>query len=189
MKRKSSAYKSRKAPASEQQLAGLRASATARKQETVERLRTAIESLKSKEQAITAQNIYAECGLHYASYVRNDEAIALFRANSTHIVEKKKRARRKRATNDDSPQAPRDSLMAYKKTQLVTRLREAMQQIQELKQQQAVLVDAYLQREARVAELEANLKELEPYRSFVEQVRIRVRQEEYTDDKGDTPDR
>jgi RNase adaptor protein for sRNA GlmZ degradation len=45
---------------SEQQLTGLRASTSARKQETVERLRAAIESLKSKKQAITAQTIYAE---------------------------------------------------------------------------------------------------------------------------------
>ncbi len=36
------------------------------------------------------------------------------------------------------------------------------------------LADAYLQRAARVVELEAKLAEREPYRSFVEQVRQRV---------------
>jgi hypothetical protein len=55
----------------EAQLAGLRASVAARKQETVERLRTAIVSLKEKKQDITAQTVYAESGLHYSSYVRN----------------------------------------------------------------------------------------------------------------------
>ncbi len=68
---------------SEEQLAGLHASTTARKQGTIERLRAAIASLKEKKQDITAQSIYAECGLHYSSYVRNEEAIALFRTSST----------------------------------------------------------------------------------------------------------
>ena len=75
---------------SQQQLSGLRASTAARKQETVKRMSTAIESLKAKKQAITAQSIYTESGLHYSTYVRNEEAIVLFRANSTHLAEKKK---------------------------------------------------------------------------------------------------
>ncbi len=166
---------------SEQQLTGLRASTSARKQETVERLRTAIESLKSKKQAITAQNIYAESGLHYSSYIRNVEAITLFRANSTHLSEQKKRTRRKRNTGEVATLLPpsRDSLLNYKKPQLVTRLREAELQIQDLERQLATLADACLQRDARVVELETKLAELEPYRSFVEQIRLRVQQEEY----------
>jgi len=163
----------------EAQLAGLRASAVTRKRETVERLRAAIASLKEKKQDITAQTIYAECGLHYASYVRNEEAIALFRANSTHLIEQQKRIKRKRKTGGDVSPKPRDSLMAYKKPQLVLRLREAQQQIQHMEQQLAVLADACLQRDARVAEIEAKLAELEPYRAFVEQVRLRVQQEEH----------
>ncbi len=59
------------------------------------------------------------------------------------------------------------------------RLRAAQQQIQELQQQLATLADACLQHDARVVELEAKLVELEPYRSFVEQVRQRVRLEEH----------
>ncbi|QBD77347.1 hypothetical protein EPA93_15640 [Ktedonosporobacter rubrisoli] len=62
---------------------GLRASTTARKQETIERLRAANASLNEKKQDITAQSVYAECGLHYSSYVHNEDAIALFRASST----------------------------------------------------------------------------------------------------------
>jgi hypothetical protein len=167
----------------EAQLAGLRASVAARKQETIERLRAAIASLKEKKQDITAQNIYVECGLHYSSYVRNEEAITLFRANSTHLIEQQKRTRRKRKTDDGASSKPRDPLMAYKKPQLVFRLREAQQQLQHMEQQLAILADACLQRDARVAEVEAKLAELEPYRAFVEQVRQRVQREEYGNDQ------
>jgi hypothetical protein len=180
MKKRSSSHKPRSVGTyTEAQLAGLRVSTAARKQETVKRLKTAIESLKAKKQTITTQSIYKESGLHYSTYVRNEEAIVLFRANSTHLVEKKKQNKRKRASSGDGPPEPRDPLMNYKKPQLVTRLREAQQRILTLEQQQATLVDACLQRDARVVELEAKLTELEPYRSFVEQVRVRVRQEEH----------
>jgi triphosphoribosyl-dephospho-CoA synthetase len=180
MKRNTKSVRSRnKHTYSEGQLAGLRASTATRKQETVERLRTAIASLKKKDQAITAQSIYDECGLHYASYVRNDEAIALFRANSTHLLEKKKRTRHKQKAGKETVSPPREPLLNYKKPQLASRLREAQQQIQDLQQQLVALADTCLQRDARVVELEAKLAELEPYRSFVEQIRLRVRKEEY----------
>lgn len=168
---------------SEEQIVGLRASTSARKQETVERLHAAIESLKNKQLAITAQSIYAECGLHYSTYVRNEEAIALFRANSTHLLQKKKRKQKHRMGEDTLSALPsHDPYLNYKKPQLVLRLREAQQQIQELRQQQATLADACLQRDARVGELEVRLAELEPYRDFVEQIRQRVRREEYNND-------
>jgi len=163
----------------EGQLAGLHASTSARKQETVERLRTAIESLKRKKQEITAQSIYAECGLHYSSYVRNEEAITLFRASSTYLTQQKQRTKRKRKTDDGVAPKPRDPLMAYKKPQLVLRLREAQQQLQNMEQRLAVLADACLQRDMRVVELEAKLAELEPYRNFVEQIRLRIQHEEH----------
>ncbi len=185
MKRKTNQHRGRSTHTySEEQLAGLHASTTARKQETVERLCAAIASLKEKRQEITAQSIYAECGLHYSSYVRNEEAMALFRAGSTYLTAKKQRTKRKQKTSDDtcSHPSPRDPLLNYKKPQLVLRLREAQLQIQNLQQQLAVLADGCLQRDARVVELEAKLAELEPYRSFVEQVRQRVRREEYDND-------
>lgn len=151
-------------------------------EETYGEIREAIESLKSKKQAITAQTIYAECGLSYASYARNPEALALFRANSTHLNQKRKRKRK----TDDEPIHPRDPLMNYKKPQLVSHLRDAMQQLQSQERQLATLADTCLQRDERVAELEAKLTELEPYRSFVEQVRLRVQQEEHGDGTPDT---
>jgi len=182
MKRKTNQRRARSPHTyTEEQLAGLYASTTARKQATVDRLRAAIASLKEKKQDITAQSIYAECGLHYSSYVRNEEAIALFRANSTYLEEKKKRTKPRRKTGDDTLSQPPscDPLFNYKKPQLVMRLREAQRQSQDLERQLASLADACLQRDARVMELEAKLAELEPYRNFVEQVRQRVRQEEH----------
>jgi hypothetical protein len=181
MKRTSRGRLSRKTRTySEEQIAGLRASTSVRKQETVERLGAAIKSLKNKQQAITAQSIYAECGLHYSTYVRNQDAIALFRANSTHLLQKKK-PKRKHHMGEETLSAPpsHDPYLHYKKPQLALRLREAQQQIQELRQQQATLADACLQRDARVGELEAKLAELEPYRDFVEQIRQRVQREEH----------
>jgi Apx/Shroom domain ASD2 len=179
MKKKASPRSSR--IYSEQQLSGLRSSTAARKREMVERLRMAIEALQAKKQVISAQTIYAECGLHYASLLRNPEAIALFRANSTHLTQRKKRTKRQRKTGEDtlSQPSPRDPLLNYKKPQLVMRLREAQQQLQNQQQQLATLTDACLQRDARVVELEAKLAELEPYRNFVEQIRSRMRQEEH----------
>ncbi|QBD77348.1 hypothetical protein EPA93_15645 [Ktedonosporobacter rubrisoli] len=58
------------------------------------------------------------------------------------------------------------------------RLRKAQQEIEDLQQQLATLANACLQRDARMVELEAKLAELEPYRSFVEQVRVRIRRRE-----------
>jgi hypothetical protein len=163
---------------SEAQLAGIKQSTTARRQATVERLQTAIDALKAKKQEVSVQTIYEECGLRYAAIHRNPEALALFRANSTSLVAKKKRTRRKSAIGDEETIAPRDPLLAYKKPQLVERLRKAQQQLLETQQQFAVQAEAGVRREARIAELEARLVELEPYRLFVERMRVQMQREE-----------
>jgi hypothetical protein len=179
MKRKTNTRK-RRAPRdpTEAQLAALRQSTTTRKQATVERLRTAIASLKEKKREISVQTIYDECGLRYAAIHRNLEALALFRANSTSLVAKKKRTRRKSTLSDEETISPRDPLLAYKKPQLVARLHTAEQRFLEVQQQVAVQVEASMQREARIAELEARLAELEPYRTFVERMRVQMQREE-----------
>jgi hypothetical protein len=164
---------------SEAQLAALHTSTSARKQATVERLQTAIDALTTKKRAITVQSIYEECGLRYAAIHRNQEALALFRANSTHLTSKKKRTRRKSKTTDEGAPVPRDPLLNYNKPQLVARLRAAQQQVQDLERQLATLAEICLQRDAQMAALEVKLAELEPYRNFVEQVRQRVQKEEH----------
>jgi len=163
---------------SETQLAALRQSTTERKQATVERLRTAIASLKAKKREISVQTIFEECGLHYAAIHRNSEALALFRANSTNLAAKKKQTRRKHDESSQGTPSPRDPLLAYKKPHLVERLRTTQQQVLNLQQQLTLQVDASMQREARIAELEARLAELEPYRAFVEQMREQMQREE-----------
>jgi len=142
-------------------------------------LQNAIDTLNTKKQAITVQSVYEECGLRYAAIYRNSEAQALFRANSTHLTAKKNRTKHKHSNADQGTLSPRDPLLNYNKPQLVARLREAQQQIQDLERQLATLADTYLQRAAQMAVLEAKLAELEPYRNFVEQVRQRVRQQEH----------
>src|SRR5712692_7564346 len=88
----------------EAQLAGIKQSTTARRLATVERLRIAIDALKAKKQEISVQTIYDECGLRYAAIHRNPEALALFRANSTHLVAAKKQRKRKpRADEETTP--------------------------------------------------------------------------------------
>lgn len=124
------------------------------------------------------QTIFEECSLRYAAIHRNPEALALFRANSTSLVEKKKQTRHKYTTDEEGTISPRDPLLAYKKPHLVERLHMAEQQTLDQQQQLAPQVDASLQREAHIAELEARLAELEPYRSFVEQMRAQMQREE-----------
>jgi hypothetical protein len=174
---------------SEAQLAGIKQATSARRLATVERLQAAIDVLKAKHQEISVQTIYDECGLRYAAIHRNPEALALFRANSTHLVTTKKRSKRKRPEDLEAAPAPRDPFLSYKKPQLVVRLRSAQQQLLEVQKQQAMLVEARLKQEARIAELEAKLAILEPYRTFVEQVRRDMQAKEHggrwmTDDLG-----
>src|SRR6266513_2914 len=99
---------------SDAQLAGIKQSTTARRLATVERLRTAIDALRAKQREISVQTIYDECGLRYAAIYRNPEALALFRANSTSLVAKKKRTKRKHDESSQDTPSPRDPLMAYK---------------------------------------------------------------------------
>ncbi|GHO49920.1 hypothetical protein [Ktedonospora formicarum] len=163
---------------SEAQLVGIKQSTAARRLATVERLRAAIDALKAKKQEISVQTIYDECDLRYAALHRNPEALALFRANSIHLIAEKKRNKRKPREASEATPAHRDPLLSYKKPQLVARLRSAQQQLLEAQQNQATLVEARLQQEARIAELEAKLAVLESYRTFVMQMRAQKQREE-----------
>src|SRR5437667_12663633 len=82
---------------SEAQLAGIKQATAARRRATVERVQPAIDALKKKKQEISVQTIYDESGLRYAAIHRNPEALALFRANSSSLVAKKKRNKHKHA--------------------------------------------------------------------------------------------
>jgi len=157
---------------SEQQLAGLRAHAQAQKQSTVERLRTAIASLQAQHQPISARTIYEECGLTYASLRRNPEALLLYQQHSTFLKRERKRTR---TACPDTPSL-RDPWLSYKKPDLVARLRQEQARRTELETQYAMILQDYVQRDVKIAELEA---ELARYREYFEGLRLTIQQQEH----------
>jgi hypothetical protein len=162
----------RSEPYSEQQLAGLREHTQTQKQNTVDRLAAAIASLQAQNKPISARTIYEECGLTYASFRRNPEALLLYQLHSTFLKRERKRTR----TACPDTASPRDSLLAYKKPDLVARLRQAQTRCAELETQQATLLADYVQKDVKIAELEA---ELARYREYFEGLRITAQQQEH----------
>ncbi len=163
---------SRKQVYSQEQLAGLRTHALARKQATVERLSRAIDALTAKKQPISMKTIREECGLEYNSIKRNPEALLLYQQHSTFLKRERKRTR----TACPDTVAARDPLLAYKKARLAAMLREERTQRQETEKQQARLLEEYVQKDVKIAQLEA---ELAQYRSYLERLRIQVQQQEH----------
>jgi hypothetical protein len=156
---------------SEQQLAGLRKHAEAQKQNTIDRLRAAITSLNAQNKPISAKTIYEECGLEYAALRRNPEALLLYQQQSTFLKRERKRMK---APPPEAP-SPRDPLLAYKKTQLATQVHEERKLRQEMEAQHAQLLQEYVQKDIKIAELEA---ELAQYRGYLERLRISIQQQE-----------
>jgi hypothetical protein len=159
-------------PYSEQQLAGLREHAQAQKQHTVERLRTAITTLTAQHKPISARTIYEECGLTYASFRRNPEALLLYQQHSTFLKRERKRTR----TACPDIVSPRDPLLAYKKTDLVARVRKAEELLKAREQQHDTLLQDYVQKDIKIAELEA---ELARHRQYLEGLRLTIQRQEY----------
>jgi hypothetical protein len=159
-------------PYPEQQLAGLRAHTQIQKQNTVDRLRAAIAALEAQHKPISAGTIREECGLEYASIRRNSEALLLYQQHSTFL----KRERKRTKTSCPDTVSPHDPLLAYKKTQLAAMLREERTQRQGTEKQQAHLLEEYVQKEVKIAQLEA---ELAQYRSYLERLRISIQQQEH----------
>jgi len=157
---------------SAQQLAGLHAHAQAQKQSTVERLRAAIISLQVRHQPISAKTIREECGLEYASIRRNPEALLLYQQHSTFLKRERKRTR----TACPDTVSPRDPLLAYKKPDLVSRFRQEQTRRAELETQYAAMLQDYVGRDVKIAELEA---ELARYREYFEGLRLQVQQQEH----------
>lgn len=156
----------------EQQLAGLREHAQVQKQSTVSRLDAAIASLMAQRKPISARTIREECGLEYASFRRNPEALLLYQQHSTFLKQKRKRAK---ASQPDTP-TPRDPLLAYKKADLVTRLRNELASRKEWEAQHAALLQDYAQKDVKIAELEA---ELAKHRQYLEGLRLSIQRQEH----------
>ncbi len=98
-------------------------------------------------------------------------AFALFQEHSVSLKTKRKRTK----TRLDPP-APRDSLLAYKKTQLAAQVREERKLRQEMEAQHAKLLEDYVQKDVKIAQLEA---ELAQYRGYLERLCIQVQQQEH----------
>lgn len=161
----------------EQRLAGLRRHAAQQRQTTLERLRTAIEALKAKDEPITVHTIRAESHLDYKSYARNPEALKLFQEHSTFLAAKRKEARRKRRRGSEEEGSPlKDSLLNYKRPQLAARLRQEMQRREQIEMQYRQLLEDRLQADLKVMQLEA---ELARYQQFLGQMRVQAQQAEH----------
>jgi hypothetical protein len=157
---------------SEHQLAGLRTHAAAQKQNTVDRLRSAITSLEAQKKSISAKTIYEECGLEYASIRRNPEALHLYQQHSTFLKQKRKHVK---TSPPDTP-SPRDPLLAYKKVDLVARLLKEQTREIELETQYSILLQDYVQKDIKIAELEA---ELARHREYLEGLRLSLQRQEH----------
>lgn len=156
----------------EQQLAGLREHTQVQKQRTVTRLSAAIASLTAQHKPISARTIYEECGLAYASIRRNSEALLLYQQHSTFLKQKRKRAK---TPHPDTP-TPRDPLLAYKKADLVVRLRNEQASRKKWEAQYATILQDYVQKDVKIAELEA---ELARHRQYLEGLRLTIQQQEH----------
>lgn len=157
---------------SEQQLAGLRDHAQTQKQHTFSRLEAAIASLTAQHKPISARTIREECGLEYASIRRNPEALLLYQQHSTFLKQKRKRAK---APHPDAPM-PRDPLLAYKKADLVARVRKTEELLKTREEQHATLLQDYVQKDVKIAELEA---EVARHRQYLEGLRLTIQRQEH----------
>ena len=164
--------RSHKSASSPQQLRGLHAHTSAQKQATVDRLTAAITSLQAQDQPISIKTIRRECGLEYNSIKRNPEALLLYQQHSTFLKQKCKRAK---ASPPDTP-SPRDPLLAYKKMDMVARVRKAEELLKAREQQHATLLQDYIQKDIKIAELEA---ELARHREYLEGLRLTLQRQEH----------
>lgn len=159
-------------PYSGQQLVGLREHTQAQKQHTVNRLAAAIAALTAQHKPISARTIYEECGLEYASLRRNPEALLLYQQHSTFLKQRRKRAK---ASQPDTP-VPRDPLLAYKKTDLVARVRKGEELLKTREKQCDELLQDCVQKDIKIAELEA---ELTRHRQYLEGLRLTIQRQEH----------
>lgn len=161
-----------RAPYTEQQLAGLHTHTQAQKQRTVERLRTAITTLMAQHKPISARTIYEECGLAYAALRRNPEALLLYQQHSTFLKQQRKQ---KKAPQPGTP-SPRDPLLAYKKADLVARVRKAEELLKAQEKQHGTLLQDCVQKDIKIAELEA---ELARHRQYLDGLRLTIQRQEH----------
>ena len=118
----------------------LKAAARERADRTVARLDDGIRAIVERRELVTARTIEHETGLTFKTIQRNAAAYEVYKAAAEAFRGgAKHQSRRRRHGRSSTPTAPiRDSLMAYKKPQLVSRLRTALTQIEALETALAV---------------------------------------------------
>lgn len=172
MRKRKRVTQPRTTPYPEQQLVGLREHAQIQKQQTLRRLEAAITSLTAQHKPISARTIREECGLEYASFRRNPEALLLYQQHSTFLKQKRKQTK---ALQPDAP-ASRDPLLAYKKADLVARVRKSEELLKAREQQHTTLLQDYVEKDIKIAELEA---ELGRHRQYLEGLRLTMQRQEH----------
>src|SRR5450432_1825064 len=106
----------------------LKAAARERADRTVARLQAGIRAIEERRELVTARTIEHETGLTFKTIQRNAAAYEVYKAAAEAFRGgAKHRPSRPRHGRASTPKPPiRDSLMAYKKPQLVSRLRTAL---------------------------------------------------------------
>jgi hypothetical protein len=121
----------------------LKTAARERADRTVARLQAGIRAIEERRELVTARTIEHETGLTFKTIQRNSAAYELYKAAAEAFRGGAKHRSRHRRGRASTPRPPiRDSLMAYKKPQLATRLRTALTQIEALETALAVQASA-----------------------------------------------
>lgn len=94
---------------------------------------------------------------------------------TSHSTFLKQQRKRTKASPPDIPTS-RDPLLAYKKTDLVARVRKAEEFLKAREQQHDALLQDYVQKDIKIAELEA---ELARHRQYLEGLRLTIQRQEY----------
>ena len=87
----------------------------------------------------------------------------------------KQKRKRAKASQSDTP-TPRDLLLAYKKANLLARVRKVEELLKAREQQHATLLQDYVQKDIKIAELES---ELAKHRQYLEGLRITMQRQEH----------
>jgi hypothetical protein len=96
----------------------------------------------------------------------------LYQQHSTFLKREHKRTR----TACPDTIAPRDPLLAYKKTDLVARVRKAEELLKAQEKEHATLLEDYVQKDVKISELEA---ELTRHRQYLEGLRLTMQHQEH----------
>ncbi len=172
---------------SDDRYAHLRGYAARQKRATLDRLQQAIAQLEQENRPVTTFTIKEVSGLDYMAYYRNAEALALFRRHSTHLrKEREKEQAQRRGSKRQRPGqaatlqaalvSSRDPLLNYKKPRLVTALRTARAERDQMEQQYQTLLQEHMHCGLAIARLETQLAE---HLAFLERFRLSLQREEH----------